>query len=415
MRFVYKIGLAVLGLLAADLAPPDPVWGQQGTNVNPATGSVWTYLGPTYGAAWALPTSGSYVTTCSTMSGTLPWINWCLEKVPGVLSQTLHAAYPTGNVSTFIGVSTVLSAATDPTGANDFIPGIGFSSVVSNNGSKLSGVGVWSVCQSMVNGQSDAKPNICFGGNDIATSGPNLTNIALIGREIDVQAGSNNTLSTTQRSVGLQINAFGNGTYHTGVFVNSPVQPTAWFTNAYEVGNIQGTGLLAVPGAQLSALVDTGVGASYTGQAIVVRNGHGVSFTSGVVGAAANLYMADSMGTGMLHLQTNPTGLDIQAKADQHLVVRQNQNMTSGIALSSVNDLNTIVYPMEIEASPLYVSGSFRIQGAVVSALPTCNTTQKFYMLVVTDASAPTWNAIVAGAGTTPTLVMCDGTNWRVH
>jgi hypothetical protein len=41
------------GLLAAIAG--GAVLAQQGTNVNPATGSIWTYLGPTFGAGWVLP------------------------------------------------------------------------------------------------------------------------------------------------------------------------------------------------------------------------------------------------------------------------------------------------------------------------------------------------------------------------
>jgi hypothetical protein len=51
-----------------------------------------------------------------------------------------------------------------------------------------------------------------------------------------------------------------------------------------------------------------------------------------------------------------------------------------------------------------------------VSALAGCSASANLGMLKeVNDASAPTWGSTVMGGGAVLALVMCDGTNWKVH
>jgi hypothetical protein len=63
----------------------------QGTAVNPPVGSVWTYLGPTYGASWA-----------ATPFGTGPAPpgdnNWLAKWTSGGSLRSAYAAPPTGNL-----------------------------------------------------------------------------------------------------------------------------------------------------------------------------------------------------------------------------------------------------------------------------------------------------------------------------
>jgi hypothetical protein len=44
--------------IAAAMMLAWPAAAQQGATVNPVTGSIWTYFGPTYGAGWAVPSGG---------------------------------------------------------------------------------------------------------------------------------------------------------------------------------------------------------------------------------------------------------------------------------------------------------------------------------------------------------------------
>lgn len=54
------------------------------------------------------------------------------------------------------------------------------------------------------------------------------------------------------------------------------------------------------------------------------------------------------------------------------------------------------------------------LKNYTVATLPTCNAANKYAVVAVSDASAPTFNATVVGGGATPRSVMCDGTNWKL-
>lgn len=51
----------------------------------------------------------------------------------------------------------------------------------------------------------------------------------------------------------------------------------------------------------------------------------------------------------------------------------------------------------------------------IVSALPTCNSTAKGQIRVVTDANTTTFNATVSGGGANTMLSLCDGALWKIH
>lgn len=52
---------------------------------------------------------------------------------------------------------------------------------------------------------------------------------------------------------------------------------------------------------------------------------------------------------------------------------------------------------------------------AAGTALPTCNTTAKGWMAVVSDATVPIYNATYTSGGAVIVPVICDGTNWKTH
>jgi hypothetical protein len=50
-----------------------------------------------------------------------------------------------------------------------------------------------------------------------------------------------------------------------------------------------------------------------------------------------------------------------------------------------------------------------------VATLPTCNTTNRDGIAVVTDATAPTYRGALTGGGTARALAYCDGASWMSH
>lgn len=57
-------------------------------------------------------------------------------------------------------------------------------------------------------------------------------------------------------------------------------------------------------------------------------------------------------------------------------------------------------------------TGSVKTQGYVVGSLPTCNAAAQGSRLYVTDANAPTFNAVIAAGGAVIVPVFCNGANW---
>lgn len=62
-------------------------------------------------------------------------------------------------------------------------------------------------------------------------------------------------------------------------------------------------------------------------------------------------------------------------------------------------------------------AGSAQIQPTqyTVATLPTCNASSKALLLVVTDATAPTYNAALTGGGAVVVPVLCNGSAWTSH
>jgi hypothetical protein len=63
------------------------------------------------------------------------------------------------------------------------------------------------------------------------------------------------------------------------------------------------------------------------------------------------------------------------------------------------------------------ITTSLPIQSPVttVGLLPNCNSGSKGYTYRVSDASAPMWNAPLAGGGSVEVLALCNGANWTAH
>lgn len=61
------------------------------------------------------------------------------------------------------------------------------------------------------------------------------------------------------------------------------------------------------------------------------------------------------------------------------------------------------------------VVGIMPLQVATATTVPTCNTARKGALVVVTDASSPTYGGTYTGSSTTVALMLCNGSAWLTH
>jgi hypothetical protein len=135
-----------------------------------------------------------------------------------------------------------------------------------------------------------------------------------------------------------------------------------------------------------------------------------------------------------------PFGNSLDAGSTNYLVTisQSASNQTDGIVIvdancpngNCVNDtINTLTYAGNSvmnfysftrsgsTSRPAVFSGSTVIGGqpTTVAGLPTCNSTQSDAWRIVTDATAPTYNATLTGGGAVRVPVYCNGANWTSH
>lgn len=85
-----------------------------------------------------------------------------------------------------------------------------------------------------------------------------------------------------------------------------------------------------------------------------------------------------------------------------------------GTANSCATELQTDgVTDVWLAASP--VCGPDMLFQSVTANLPTCNAGSKGLLGAVSDALAPTYNAVLAGSGAVSVPVYCNGTAWTTH
>lgn len=77
----------------------------------------------------------------------------------------------------------------------------------------------------------------------------------------------------------------------------------------------------------------------------------------------------------------------------------------SGIAIAQQATIKTNPPPISNPPGKL-------LAVTTVGALPPCNAAEAGYLLAVTDASSPTFNATLTGGSTTFALALCNGTVW---
>lgn len=61
------------------------------------------------------------------------------------------------------------------------------------------------------------------------------------------------------------------------------------------------------------------------------------------------------------------------------------------------------------------VTGGMTLTPVATSQLPTCALGNRGMVEAVTDATAPTYNTVLAGGGLVSVLAYCDGTSWKTH
>lgn len=112
--------------------------------------------------------------------------------------------------------------------------------------------------------------------------------------------------------------------------------------------------------------------------------------------------------------QVRSFGMIAAFGGDKNLSLAPNQDLASGTSLRSQNDAATVLQPLEIMASGVFINAPVQWSRSTVAGLPPCGTGINTYAatLVVTDALVATYNAIVAGGGSTVLPVFCDGVNW---
>lgn len=144
-----------------------------------------------------------------------------------------------------------------------------------------------------------------FGGNFIAGGVPGLSNVKVVGLELDLQPGTGSTVSSA--SAGLFINgfeaAFPTAIQISGIFGGS-------FANGLVIYSATSAGVSAGAGSVLGSLINTG-SASYTDSAIVMQNRHflRMASTTGLTGTSAVIGNWDNT----LTLNTGTSGMVIQA------------------------------------------------------------------------------------------------------
>lgn len=289
-----------------------------------------------------------------------------------------------------------------------------------------------------------------FGANFIARSnGGSLTNVKLVGTEIDVEPATTDTVAST--SAGLVINAFSK-TIPVGIQIGG-VAGGAW-TNAIitpgfgvnGTGAITGTGALTVnttaSGAPQIGLIDSvqggwlgfsnssGIfnlatantaGSFVTDELTLDRSGN-LTLLNGGLFALNKVYGGNAAGSTLTLQSTSngaPSGDSVAiAGTTINLNGASNAKVTVGFngmfptadnvtTLGGGSNRWTEVFTYTMLLSPL-----------TIATLPTCNAGSKGLMAFVADTvanAAPTFHGTVTGGGATTvnSPVSCNGTNWQ--
>jgi hypothetical protein len=162
-----------------------------------------------------------------------------------------------------------------------------------------------------------------------------------------------------------------------------------------------------------------------------VNSGFAVAITVNGVTYTQDAYTITGNGpAGTLHFTTNVTTTDGTAgnpvrNASHTVWLGSGQD----IAFSSLggdrvfydSSVNSLVYQqgstraLLANSAAITASVPLKLRRYTVGTLPTCNSNMENAMAVVSDATAPTYNGVLTGAGSVIVPVFCDGTAWTSH
>jgi hypothetical protein len=185
------------------------------------------------------------------------------------------------------------TAANSPVNTPDNSPATPLFSMAYNNGSQIA------VCGIITDAIAHTSSTSTFGANIIARSDENLTNVKLVGMEIDVEFG----IGTTQvNSGGLFLNIFNNASGTVPCILASGVGGGLWSVGVLlQSGFTGGTGF-AISATSIQYGIDLGQ-ALFTGMGILMGTGitHGVEFGSGG-GGVSPIFYGDSSGNMLVQM-----------------------------------------------------------------------------------------------------------------
>lgn len=198
------------------------------------------------------------------------------------------------------------TAVNSPVNTPDNSPATTLFSMAYNNGSQIA------VCGIITDAIAHTSSTSTFGANIIARSDQNLTNVKLVGMEIDVEFG---TGTTQVNSGGLFLNIFNNASGTVPCILAGGVGGGLWSVGVLlQSGFTGGTGF-AISATPIKYGIDLGQ-ALFSGMGILMGTGinHGIAFGSGGGGVTPIAYgdssgnMLFQMGSGNLFAIKNNVG-----------------------------------------------------------------------------------------------------------
>jgi hypothetical protein len=389
----------------------------QGTNINPAVGSVWTYLGPTYGAAWAPPGVGP---SPFILSGTITGVK-TVGNSPGDF----------GGIWTYAGVSVTADTATNTMSSG----GIPAWSVVHNYGGTGAGeasrFGIWS--NLLMNGPlplgtgqhvfhtgifSNVNANFNAGGSGVTyagqiygygaqvAAGSGYTNTyGVVGGEVDVANSSASTLIVEGWGVGSVPLSYGNPTRHG---LNNDAGYGLWAGGSCGAGAGAGgsgcvgflTGISFGRSDSYYPIADNGTiisAVSGAGSIANMKSTHGIDFHN-VTFSGYSLYLPGFLVHGDGNTQITAPFVNINFKdtgvADTAGGRARIASNGSGSYCWQINSAAAGDYSTEFNAYCIYASGDLSLG----SQSPIATTSVQGFARINSMAGAPTGTPINVGA-----------------
>ena len=322
------------------------------------------------------------------------------------------------------------SVGTGATGAHYAITGAQRIDNVSADNNAGSYVALWGYSQTY----SPSSGGSIYGTNPQVVVGNTATGwAAAFGEEIDIE-----THAAVTYVAGLDIVKFGTAGDPAGTALDTAIEigaQPAITTNKWQYGinfgNVNGQFGLASTGSVMHTIAGTvahGIDLSnLTCNADCFKsNGFSVGSTGDVfapsLNASANLNL---MAANQINFSAQGGS---PSNNSESLIIYGGSSVVNSAWIKGGTTGNSVVYGAN--GTDTNVSILLQPQGTgvikatnslqfvttyTVATLPTCNAGAKATLAVVTDASAPTYNATVAGSGAITIPVFCNGTNWTAH